>query len=297
MKKHISLLAALLLTVLASCGAPQDASAQQTAKVYFLTTPDASLGGERLTYEHRLVENPGSSEALKKLIADMYTPRAAGNRSVIPDDVRMQSLTRFSSVVIVDFSAEYRALSPLEQSLLAGGVAMTLLGQEGVSYVRITSDGEAQPPMGSKYFSLEQIMLTSDAISLNAYDVTLYFLTDDGMGLSQVQRTIKTADEYPTPQTLLEQLMTPPAEGDFRAPLSGEDAVNSCRLGEDGICYIDLAQADSGQRGTVQLYALVNTVMGDNSVQGVVVTVNGRLPSACGIPDCDGVLSFSRAFG
>lgn len=297
MKRPFALLSMLLLAALTSCSSPQDGTTPYAAKVYFLTTPEAGRGGEHLSYEYRRVDNPGSSEALRQLIANMYTPRNAGNRSVIPSEVKLQSLTRFSTVAIVDFSSEYRALSPLEQSLLSGGVAMTLLGQEGVSYVRITSDGEAQPPMGNKYYSLEQIMLTNDAVSLNAYDVTLYFLTDGGTGLSAVQRTIKTADEYPAPETLLEQLLTPPSEGDLRAPLPNENAVNFCQMEEDGLCHIDLAQVTPGALGVVQLHALVNTVMGDSSVQGVVITVGGQPPSALGVPDCDGVLGFSRAYG
>lgn len=296
MKSRIALLALLLLAALAACGGRQDSAPRDTARVYFLATPETGRGGERLAYEYRSVKNPGTSESLRQLIADMYTPRAAGNRSVIPQDVILQSLTRFSSVVIVDFSAEYRDLSPLEQSLLSGGVAMTLLGQEGVAYVRITSDGEAQPPMGNQYYSLEQIMLTSDAVALNAYDVTLYFLTADGAGLSAVQRTIKTADEYPTPKTLLEQLLTPPAEGGLQAPLSGESDLISCWLDEGGLCHIDLAQLMPGAQGAAQLYALVNTVTGDSSVEGVLVTVKGQLPSEYGVPGCDGVLTFSRAF-
>ena len=92
-------------------------------------------------------------------------------------------------------------------------------------------------------------------------------------------------------------MLTPPSEGDLRAPLPNENAVNFCQMEEDGLCHIDLAQVTPGALGVVQLHALVNTVMGDSSVQGVVITVGGQPPSALGVPDCDGVLGFSRAYG
>ncbi len=246
--------------------------------------------------ERRWLGEEEGAAALETLIDSMYTPNDVGNRSLIPPQVRLQSIALSGTIAIVDFSAEYQSLSALEQSLLAGGVAMTVLGQESIEYVRITAGGVFQPPMGERYYSLDRIMLDSGAIALNAFDVTLYFISEDGEGLSAVQRTVKTAEEYPTPQALLAELSVPPEEGGLLAPLGKDETVNSCQL-EGGVCRIDLSAVRRGSAGRLQIYAIVNTVTSDSGVQAAVVTVGGLPPSSAGVEGCDGELSFSQAYG
>lgn len=295
MKKRCLALA-LVIPLLAAC--PTDSPAADTTEsggitVYFLS---ATEQGRQLVTETRDVENPCSVAGIQALIDSMYKPQQTGHESLIPSQVQLQSVVLSGAVATIDFSGEYQNLLPLEQSLLAGGVAMTLLRVEGIDYVRITSDGSYQPPMGERYYSLDRVILSSGAIALNAFDVTLYFISADGAGISAVQRTIKTAEEYPSPRTLLTELLTLPEESRLRSPLSGEDAVNSCRIDENGVCRVDLHQLESGITGQLQIAALVNTLAGDSGVEAVVVTVDGQPPSAAGVMECDGELLFSGEY-
>lgn len=297
MKKHWPVLAFVCL-LLAGCAAQEQQSPQEAgiADVYFLGPAEPGRTSGPLVTERRWLGEEEGAAALETLIDSMYTPNDVGNRSLIPPQVRLQSIALSGTIAIVDFSAEYQSLSALEQSLLAGGVAMTVLGQEGIEYVRITAGGVFQPPMGERYYSLDRIMLDSGAIALNAFDVTLYFISEDGEGLSAVQRTVKTAEEYPTPQALLAELSIPPEEGGLLAPLGKDETVNFCQL-EGGVCRIDLSAVRRGSAGRLQIYAIVNTVTSDSGVQAAVVTVGGLPPSSAGVEGCDGELSFSQAYG
>ena len=295
MKKRCLALA-LVIPLLAAC--PTDSPAADTAgssgtAVYFLS---AAEQGRQLVTETRDVENPCSVAGIQTLIESMYKPQQIGHESLIPSQVQLQSVVLSGAVVTVDFSVEYQDLVPVEQSLLAGGVAMTLLRVEGVDYVRITSDGSYQPPMGERYYSLDRVILSSGAIELNAFDVTLYFISGDGAGISAVQRTIKTAEEYPSPRTLLTELLTLPEESQLLSPLKDENTINSCRIDENGVCRVDVSHLESGITGRLQIAALVNTLAGDSGVEAVVVTVNGQPPSTAGIAECDGEMSFSGEY-
>lgn len=292
---------ALACLLLAGCAAQTqqeqlDQLEAGAADVYFLGPAESGHTGRPLVTERRWLGEAEGVAALEALINSMYSPRDVGNSPLIPPQVRLQSVALSGAIAIVDFSAEYQDLSALEQSLLAGGVAMTLLGREEIEYVRITAGGLFQPPMGERYYSFDRIMLDSGAIALNAFDVTLYFISEDGEGLSAVQRTVKTAEEYPTPHALLAELSVTPEEGGLLAPLGKEETVNFCQL-EDGVCRIDLSAVRRGSAGRLQIYALVNTVTSDSGVQAVVVTVGGLPPSSAGVEGCDGELFFSQEYG
>lgn len=296
MKKRWRVLA-LVCLLLAGCAAqePQSPLEAGAADVYFLGPAESGRTGGPLVTERRWLGEAEGAAALEALIDSMYVPNDVGNSPLIPPQVRLQSVVLSGAIAIVDFSAEYQNLSALEQSLLAGGVAMTLLGRENIEYVRITAGGVFQPPMGERYYSLDRIMLDSGAIALNAFDVTLYFISEDGEGLSAVQRTVKTAEEYPTPQALLAELSATPEEGGLLAPLSREETVNSCQL-EGGVCRIDLSTVRRGDAGRLQIAAIVNTVTSDSGVQAAVVTVGGLPPSSAGVEGCDGQLFFSEEY-
>lgn len=284
-------LALVLLIPLLSACTPGGTGEKEVAgtEVYFVSAGEQE---RRLTAEERPVQEPCTAAGLQELVESMYRPQQAGHESLIPPQVQLQKVTLSGAVATVDFSRDYQDLAALEQSLLSGGVALTLLGVEGVDYVRITSDGAFQPPMGDRYYSIDRILLNSTAIAFNAFDVMLYFITEDGGGLSAVQRTIKVAGEYPPPRTLLTELLTLPEEGGLQSPLAGAEAINSCVLDENGVCRVDLSELKSGPEGRLQVEALANTLAGDSGIEAVVVTVNGQPPSSAGVGGVDGELSF-----
>ncbi len=281
----------LLIPLLAACPADmtEDGPQQTGTKVFFISAGEQE---RQLVTESILIEEPYSVAGLQALVESMYQPRQPGHESLIPSQVTLQYVTLSGAVATVDFSGEYQNLTALEQSLLSGGVALTLLGVDGVDYVRVTSDGAFQPPMDERYYSTDRILLSSSVIALNAFDVTLYFITEDGEGLSAVQRTIKITEEYPSPRTLLTELLTLPEESGLRSPLPDTAAVSSCRVDENGVCRVDLTALESGQAGRLQVEALVNTLCGDSGIEAVVVTVGGQPPSSAGVDGCDGELTF-----
>ncbi len=298
MKKRLFALT-LLLALLAGCGLkmPQPGSENDDyeADVYFLGPVEQGRTGRPMVVEHRQIKDQNGPAAWEALVRCMYYPQEVGNRPLIPPQVRLKSVTQFGTVAVVDFSREYQALRPLDQSLLAGGVAMTLLGQEDVEYVRITSEGTFQPPMGTRYYSLDRIMLTSDAIAFNAFDVALYFISGDEESLTAAQRTIKSAGGFPSPYAQLMELLNPPEEEGLWAPLQRQESVNFCQM-EGEICHIDLSEIKRGRVGQLQVYAMVNTVTSNSAVRGVVVTLRGKPLSSAGIEGCDGELTFSKAY-
>lgn len=287
---------ALIFPLLAACPADApaaDTGGQDQTAVYFLSDTEQ---GRQLATEMRVVDDPCSTAGIQALINSMYHPQQIGHKSLIPSQVQLQSVVLSSAVATIDFSGEYQALLPLEQSLVAGGVAMTLLGVDGIDYVRITSEGSFQPPMGERYYSLDRVIINSGSIAMNAFDVNLYFMTGDGTGISAVRRTIKTDEEYPSPRTLLTELLTLPEEGDLLSPLQDESTVNSCKMDENGVCHVDLSRLESGMAGRLQVAALVNTLAGYSGVEAVMITVGGEPPSAAGVTGCDGELSFSGQY-
>ena len=285
----------LLIPLLAACPADmtEDGPQQTGTKVFFISAGEQE---RQLVTESILIEEPCSVAGLQALVESMYQPRQPGHESLIPSQVTLQNVTLSGAVATVDFSGEYQNLTALEQSLLSGGVALTLLGVEGVDYVRITSDGAFQPPMGDRYYSIDRILLNSTAIAFNAFDVMLYFITEDGGGLSAVQRTIKVAGEYPSPRTLLTELLTLPEEGGLQSPLAGAEAINSCVLDENGVCRVDLSELKSGPEGRLQVEALANTLAGDSGIEAVVVTVNGQPPSEFFRRACEITLADKKIF-
>ena len=82
-------------------------------------------------------DRPYSVAGLQALVESMYQPRQPGHESLIPSQVTLQNVTLSGAVATVDFSGEYQNLTALEQSLLSGGVALTLLGVDAVSYTHL----------------------------------------------------------------------------------------------------------------------------------------------------------------
>ncbi len=298
MKRTARLSCLVLTLLLAGCGTsavPAAQEGQSEAQVYFLGPTPVGSAVRPFVTESRSITADSMTEILEELIACMYYPRDVGNRPLLPPQVKLRSVTCAGSVAVVDFSSEYQRLSPLEKSLAAAGTAMTLLAQEGINYVRITAAGAFQPPMGEKYYSEDRILMNSQAIAANAFDVVLYFISENGEGISPVQRTIKTEEEYPSPYALLMELLNPPEGDGLIAPLMKEEDVNFCQMEQD-VCHIDLSSLQSGQAGQLQIHAMVNTVAGDNSVETVVVTVGGKPPSSVGVEGCDGEMTFSADY-
>lgn len=286
--KKLALLACALL-LLASCELPSPLAAQGEEKldVYF-------LDGVRFVSESHSVPGDTILKRVNALLDSMRTPIDASLQPLAPEGLSILRVIISFNTATVDFSPQYAQLSELERSSLCAAVSRTMFDFTDIDYVRFSCSSEFLQPISDRYYNPYTVMFDDSMIRFNAWDVLLYFPTEDRTGLAAIEMTVKTEERELSPEQLLAQLMR--GSGSYLAPFRGAIRAYTLTMRDD-LCTVDLTPSPVsgfpiGQPSDV--YAIVNTLCSLGRIERVHLTIAGREPSNYGIPDCDGELRFRQ---
>ncbi len=192
-----------------------------------------SEDGQKLTPLVRQVALLPDETPAEALLKSLGQP-AEGLRSPYPDgaNVRLRSLEQSGSILTVDFSGDFAAVDEFVLFAMKAAVVNTLTESCGIEYVNLLFNGAelsvSDPTLG---VSLPTGAMTSVAMDLETAwnqlriearsasragftrNVTLYFLSPDGLCLLPEVRSVSfTSDDYVTP--VLAELIRGP-QGDL----------------------------------------------------------------------------------
>lgn len=302
MKRFKRLLALVLACLLlpAGCRGDTDEKADGDAvelKLYCLGTSGESKEIRKLSYVTATIENNGDPEKFaQSILLGMKQVQEFDKRPAIPDGVTVTEVVFYGNSVIVNLSPEYNDLVPIEKSLAAAAIALTLTQTDAVSFVKVSCASENYESGNDFYLNEDSIILSESAIQFNAFEVTLYLVNRESEQLEKVTRTIKTEEDDAYPNAVFNELMRQP-EGDvLRSPVPAGMMLRKIAV-NNGVCVLDFLEIDPAQvqaLDELSIDAIVSTMCSLEEVRGVQLRIDGRPLSDYGIDGYDDVLTAKK---
>lgn len=203
---------------------------------------------------------------------------------LLPADVTILSHEISGDILQLDFSATYRKMKAVDEILCRAAVVKNFIQIEGISYVKITIEGEdlldskgnTVGMMGSNTF------LEYSGKDITAYQYTeleLYFANKEGDKLVKEKRSVYYTSNSPIEKVVVEQLIRGPKEEGHYATLPVNTGILSVSQA-DGIAYVNLDQRFVSEALTIQeelpVYSIVNSLIDAGNVRQVQISVNGE---------------------
>ena len=183
----------------------------------------------------------------------------------------------------ITFSMAYMDLTPASEALLRASVVQTMQQVDGVDEVAFyygtnpVTDSAGIPlgPQTSDSFIYDygQAQSQSEKTSL-----LLYYATEDGNYISEVNRTVHYSISQPLEQVVMQYLAESPGkEGLMTAIPEGTNVLSV--VTSDGTCYLTLdsnfLNMPEGESRDVAIYSIVNSLCALDSVDRVQIIVEG----------------------
>ncbi len=288
MKKHIVgilVLILIIIMILLGVGIRQQKKEEETpvegdVTLYYMAADGLSLQG--VPYQFKNTEDTSSlaEEVLKALQRD---PQDEDCRRTIPENITWTDIVKDGSNLIIDFTSSYRKLNNIQEIFLRAGTVKSLVQLEGVKTVEFKVGGmplmstgdQTVGMMNGDHFIDEQ----EENWGVNQRETTtLYYASEDGMGLVQENVAINVVNNVPMEQSIIEALMEP-RDKDFISPIPEGTRVNKT-VTKDEICYVDLSKEflDPMENVSpeVSVYAIVDSLVERDNVSKVQFTIEGE---------------------
>lgn len=299
MKRLLCLLLACLL-LLAGCQGDEwmnDTGDTVELQLFCLEIDGENKEIHRLSSVTAPVENDSDPEKLaQNILLGMKQVRELDKRPAIPDGVTVTEIVFYGNSVIVNLSPEYNDLPPIEKSLAAAAIALTLTQTDAVSFVKISCASENYDSQNDFYLNEESVILSEEAIQFNAFEVTLYLVNRENDGLERVTRTIKTEEDGAYPNAVFSELMRKPEDDALESPVPAGMMLRNIKV-KNGVCVLDFLEIGSSQvreLDDLAVSAIVNTMCSLEDVQGVQLLIDGRPLSYYGILGYDEILTVKK---
>lgn len=292
MKKLLTLLVAMLLILTAGCrsgGTEENAPGAVAAFMRQSTDP----WGNWLAFEPTDIPLDQSPEALMTaLVQAMRVPANPANTPLLDDSVVLDKIILQEDRLILHFNDGLRRMDEHRRLMLCAALSHAAAQCDGVSRIRI------RDLSGLIRLEMEVRQALTDPESLRVYGVqtTLFLNRPGGTRLEQVKRTVYLDEQELSLERSLDLLLSLHGVTGLHAPFDGT-ATGYDLDSSDGICRINI-QTDGTQSSfdALDIYGLVNSLAGVEGESRFLVLINGALPSACGIADCDGILFYNTEF-
>lgn len=295
MKKRgiLILCAALVSCFLWSCAAPQNE--EKTGPVLWFsgdTTQwtDTTVAVDTVPYSGDMTV-PALMEGL------LSGPSAeSGLLSPIPLGTRLLDwrLDR-SGLLQVELSEEYGTLAGVDLTLADYCITLTLDQLAGVEQVIITVNGDLPDNRYRQSLTADQVILSGAEEQPVEVPAALYFPRSGGRGLGLEERTFQVTEGDVLVEIVTQALLEGPTSAGLTSLIPEETSLLSAHL-EDGVCYVDFSaelveQMPEGEDAqTLVLYSLADTLGNLESVESVVLRVEGETMTRYGMVEFGGVL-------
>lgn len=277
MKQRIALLliAVLLLTLLCACVGQEEPA--DHLELWFVST-DANGA-----YAGLSTETYAGEESVPALMNALLTGPGtnSGLTSPIPTGTELQDWTWNGSVVQVDLSRAYGALTGVELTLADYCITLTLTQMEGVTGVRITVDGAWLPQRTNQLLQEDDVLFSGAEEEPVELIAALHFRRMGGNELGVEQRIFRLIESESATLAVLQALLAGPQEAGLVALLPQDVEVYSARA-EGGICYADFSAAlleqvpGTEEEQRLVLRSVVESLCSLGHVQAVQFLVEGE---------------------
>ena len=279
MKKRVMCVLLSLLMVLSFTGCNDEEKRAGEYQIYYLNMDRTKL----VTEEYDSSGATGEELVMELLDKLKSAPDSAQLRQTIPSNVEVNGISANGAYLYIDFSEEYKSLSPTEEVLVRAGIVRTVLQDTTFSLVSFTVNAE---PLLSHDGTLIGTMSRDSFVENPGKQInssvettlTLYFASADGMSLVKENRTVHYSTNISMEKLVMEQLIDGPKKSNAQATIPANTKLISVSLVE-GVCYVNLGESFRNQTGTVTedvvVYSIVNSLTELPGVTKVQLSING----------------------
>lgn len=267
----------------AGCGKKQGL---ETAggKLYFLNEAETQLVSE--SYEPKATFREAQVQEYVEALA--REPQQRGCKRLLPDNVALLDYSfGEAGQLILNFDANYSALSGITEILIRAALVKTFCQIEGVDYVEFYVNGI--PCMSGDVPVV--LMKAEDFIDENMYgqvaNISVFFANEDGTALLESHRRVSYSTSISMEQLVIEQLLEGPVQEEIQAGMSrtmpeGTELIKVST--KDGVCYVDLnedfLEKPEGVSEEVVVYAVVNSLVELPNINKVQLRIGGETKKA-----------------
>ena len=232
----------LALAVLAAaCAARPAGESEETGwPLYFLA--EDSAGGDAIQVSREelgLAENPPLPEAARAIVERLLSGSSDGRfLSPLPAGTELIGVEIRDRVVYLDFSGQLGNLSGVDLTLADYCLTLSLTALEGISAVRILSQGRPLGQQPKQIFYERDVLLSTRDDVLQTVEVTLFFANEAG-ALAGERRNLDLYEGQTLAENLVTALLEGPSDRTLSAVIPEGFQVNTVRV-EDGVCYVNL---------------------------------------------------------
>lgn len=279
MKKLSAAALACLLAVAAGCAAPPAEGESDGAYcVYYSALSDQQAFSSVDWEVHTLEQGAEPVPALVELLLE--GPEDPQLTSPFPHGVQLLSWSLEEGRLHLDLSEQYGGLTGVDLTVADTCLALTLCQVEGVDRVYVTVEGSELPYRPIRQLREEDVLLSGSGEEPVYITVDLWYPRAGALELGVERRQLLT-EEGALVQAVLTAWGEGPQEEGLLSCLPESGQVRSATV-QDGICTVDLsAEFVSGlspdrTQTRLAVYALVNTLGGLETVDGVRLLVEGQ---------------------
>lgn len=280
-RKQIEIVLCMLLLTASLIGCGKEKTTGTVYQIYTVNKEDTKVNSR----EFVALEEDGAP-SVEDMLYELQTANSEStDRAAIPDDVSVEWEMDENHTVTLDFSKEYRALSPNAEVLTRAAVVRTLCQLDDVDFVSFRVEGEElvnQSGVGIGIMNADQFV-ENDGSEINSYEkvsITLYYASEDGTSLKTCKVDKVYNSNISMEKLVVEQLIEGPArEEDGMATVDPATKVLSVTV-KDGTCYVNFDSAFLNQMGNCSaqatVYSVVNSLTELTNVNKVQISVDGE---------------------
>lgn len=240
--------------------------------------------------EERLIKK-GSNKEMLKLVLDEFLigPKNSKLSKVIPDNLSIieVSILNDSNRLKVDFSKEYKELSPIEEITLRSTLVWTLTELEFIKDVDICVEGVSIYPPHNEllvYSNRQNVILNPEiAPSSKIKSITslLYFKEVGTYKLKSEKRVIKYDANLKKEKFIIQELMLGPKEAGLEKTIPDEIKIRSIEV-DESVCFADFSLefeqkvSQNEEMEKIVIYSIVNSLTQLSDISKVQFLVEGK---------------------
>lgn len=268
-----------LLMMLSLIGCNQEEKEVGEYQIYYL-----NMDRTKMVPEEYNSTGAKAEELILELLGRLQSaPESSQLRQTIPSNVGINGIYINGAYLYIDFTEEYKELSPTEEVLVRAAIVRTVLQSEACTLVNFTvnadpllsHDGTLVGSMSADSFIENPGKQINSSVETT---LTLYFASADGSSLVKETREVHYSTNISMEKLIMEQLIEGPKQSNAQATIPSNTKLISVSL-VDGVCYVNLGESFKNQSGAVTedlvVYSIVNSLTELPEVSKVQISVNG----------------------
>lgn len=275
----IIVLAAVLITI--SLCAHDHGKNKYTADLYFYNEQATAIESETRTVSYTDKKNL-IEQIVRALIKGPDSPKRG---RVIEANVNLLAVESIgTSDLIINFSKEFASGDEKKDILAVYSVVKSLCAVQGISSVKVVVDGtDITLSDGSiiGYLRDQDINLSTDTVSREVREVTLYFPSNSGNVLGREVRSIRVTDQQPLAQYLINELIKGPQSATLHSSLNKDTKIHSVET-SNGICFVNFEanflekNTGSAEQEKLTIFSIVDSLTELENIDRVQFLIDGK---------------------